>query len=59
MLIYVSIAKSLDISLVNVLRGKREKNMVEIDEREAIGNAITVGLQDTSLEIVKVKLEGI
>lgn len=57
MLIFASIAKSLGISLVSVLREKREKNTVEIEEKEVIGNASIAGHLDIFLEIAKVKLK--
>ena len=56
-LIFASIARSLGISLVSVLREKREKNTVEIEEKEVIGNAITAGHLGIFLEIAKVQHE--
>ena len=55
MLIFASIAKNLGISLVSVLREKREKNTVEIEEKEVIGNATIAGHLDIFLEIAKVQ----
>jgi len=56
-LIFASIAKNQDISLVSVLKEKRKKNMVEIEEKVEIGNAIIAGPLVIFPEIAKVKLE--
>lgn len=54
---FASIAKSQGISLVSVLREKREKNMVAIDQKVEIGNASIADPLGIFLEIAKVKLD--
>ena len=55
MLTFASIAKSLGISLVSVHREKREKNTVEIEGKEVIGNATIADHLGIFLEIAKVQ----
>ncbi len=57
MLAFASIAKNLGISRGNVLRERRENNMVEIEEKEVIRNALIAGRLDICLEIVKVRMK--
>jgi|688.fasta_scaffold1589165_1 hypothetical protein len=57
MLIFASIVKSQDISLVSVLKENREKSMEGIEEKVGIENALIAGPPDIFHEIAKVKPE--